>query len=62
MLVWELAHHCEPDEGNLPKRWNDYGEMSWIIAVLMEESAWALLLTVYETAGSLSTFTYFMDE
>ena len=30
MLVWELAHHCEPDEpdeGNLPKRWNDYCEM-----------------------------------
>ena len=29
ILVWELAHHCEAHEGNLPKRWNDYCEKNY---------------------------------
>ena len=54
MLVWGLAHHCEPDERNWPKLWNNYCEMSRTIAVLMEESVWALLLTLCVRTVQLS--------
>ena len=59
MLVWELALHCEPDEGNLPKCYNC--EMRWIIAVLMEESFWAILITVHETVFPISIHQHLRD-